>query len=220
MPHDLNVNYISEFPRKIESNEFGVFFTKMKESTCPAGTIIFMPEESGERLYMLRRGRVELFRITPGGKRLVIRQILPGEIFGIMGALGQTEQGNYAETTEDSLIASAGRDEFLEILKQRPELALRLLEVVGARLRLLEERLVDAVYSTVRQRIVHFLLNNVNSNSYILMDFSHAEIGDYIGAARQTVTDNLNKMQDQGFISIRPKKIKIVDMQGLKQIIN
>jgi CRP/FNR family cyclic AMP-dependent transcriptional regulator len=220
MISNISSIYTPEVRRRIESKEFGVFFEDVEEETCPAGTMLFMPEESGERLYILRQGRVDLFRVTPGGKRLVTRQILAGAVFGIMGLLGQTMQGNYAETIEDSVIGAVTREDILEILKQHPEVSLRLLEVVGNRLRLIEERLVETSYSPVRVRLSHFLLTNSDLISGVLTNFTHEEIGDIIGAARQTVTETLNLMQNQGFIFIEPKKIRIVARHELEDILS
>jgi CRP-like cAMP-binding protein len=220
MISNISSIYHPEVRIRIESKEFGLFFDNVGEETCPAGTMLFTPEESGERLYIIRQGRVDLFRVTPSGKRLVTRQILPGAVFGIMGLLGQTMQGNYAETIEDSVIGVVTREDILEILKQRPEVSVRLLEVVGTRLRLIEERLVEATYSPVRVRLSHFLLTNSDSISGVLTNFTHEEIGDIIGAARQTVTETLNLMQRQGFILIEPKKIRIVAPHELKEIVS
>jgi CRP/FNR family transcriptional regulator, cyclic AMP receptor protein len=210
--------YTPESRHRIEAREFGLFFENVDEETYPAGTLLFTPEETGERLYILRQGRVDLFRVTRSGKRLVTRQILPGSVFGDMGLLGQTTQGDYAETTERSIIAAATRDDILQILRQHPEISLRLLEVVGTRLRLILERLVEATYSPVRVRIAHFLLTNTDSASGLLINFTHEEMGDIIGAARQTVTETLNLLQKQGYISIEPKRIRILNRRGLEEI--
>ncbi len=220
MLSNINSIYTPEVRHRIEAKEFGLFFDNVEEETYPAGTLLFTPEEAVERLYILRHGRVDLFRVTRSGKRLVTRQIQLGSVFGDMGLLGQTTQGDYAETIEKSIIASATRDDILQILRQHPEVSLRLLEVVGTRLRLIEERLVEASYSPVRVRIAHFLLTNADPISGVLINFTHEEIGDIIGAARQTVTETLNLLENQGYISIVPKKIKVINRRGLEEIFN
>jgi CRP/FNR family transcriptional regulator, cyclic AMP receptor protein len=209
-----------EIHRRIEAKEFGLFFEKIKEEFYPSGTIVFTPEESGEKLYILTQGRVDLFRITSTGKRLVTRQILPGGVFGDMGLLGQTMQGNYAVAFENSLIGIVTREDILAVLRQRPEVSLRLLETLGNRLRQIEERLVEATYSPVRVRIAHFILTNADLISGVITNLTHEEIGDIVGAARQTVTENLNLMQTQKLIVVEPKKIRIIDRQSLEKIVN
>lgn len=212
--------YAPEVRRRIEAKEFGLFFDNVEEKTYPAGTMLFTPEETGEKLFILRQGWVDLFRVTRSGKRLVTRKIFPGSVFGDMGLLGQTTRGDYAETIEDSIIGSVTREDILKILKLHPEICLRLLEVVGTRLRLIEERLLEASYSPVRVRIAHFLLTNSDPATGIVANFTHEEIGDIIGAARQTVTETLNLLKNQGLVFIEPKKLRVISRSGLKKIVN
>ena len=211
--------YKAELPQRVESIELGLFFDNSETQYYPAGTILFSPEDSGERLYILGQGLVDLFRVTLSGKRLVTRQILPGSVFGIMGLLGQSTQGNFAEAAEDSTICVITRDDVLETLKQHPDVTLYLLEIVGKRLRLIEERLVEAVYSPVRVRLAHFLLTNADSASGVLNNLTHEEIGDTIGAVRQTVTETLGLLRKQGLVQTKPKQIRIINRHGLEEIV-
>jgi CRP-like cAMP-binding protein len=216
-PEAIRALYAADLFGGIEVSQLDLLFGDVEVLTCPAGTILFTPEDSSERLYILRQGRVDLYRLTTSGKRLVTRRIIPGSTFGMMGLLGQTMQGNFAEATQDSDVYMITREGVLALLKQRPDIALRILEIVGNRLRLLEERLVDAAYSPVMVRLASFLLINVDSSSGLLTGVTHEEIGDTIGAVRQTVTEVLGLMRKQGLILIRPKQIRIVDRQGLEK---
>jgi CRP/FNR family cyclic AMP-dependent transcriptional regulator len=206
-------------PQGVESIELGFFFDNAEKQHYPAGTTLFSPEDSGERLYILRQGLVDLFRVTSSGKRLVTRQILPGSIFGIMGLLGQSTQGNFAEAAEDSTICVVTQDDVLETLKQHPDVTLNLLEIVGKRLRLIEERLVETAYSPVRVRLAHFLLTNADSASGTLSNLTHEEIGDAIGAVRQTVTETLGLLRKQGLVQTKLKQIRIINRHGLEEIV-
>ena len=108
---------------------------------------LFRPEDTIERLCMLRTGQVNQYLLTSSGRRLVARRIKPRSVFGIMGLLCQTMQGNFAETTEYSAVYIAIRKDVFMLLKRQPVVALNILEVVGNRLRLLEELLVKSAYS-------------------------------------------------------------------------
>lgn len=220
MISNINAPYSAEIRRRIELKEFGIFFDNLEEGFFPSGTVLFTPGESVERLYILKRGRVAQYRITRSGKRLVTRYILPGSAFGIMGLLGQTTQGDYAETVENSIVCHVTRNDILQILRKQPEVCLRLLEAVGTRLLLAEERLVEASYSPIRVRLANFLLSNMDTTSGVMSHFTHEEIGDMIGAARQTVTETLNQLQRQGLIVIEHKKIRILKRAALEEIMN
>lgn len=185
---------------------------------CSPGTMFFTPDDPSERLFILKEGHVELYRLTADGKRLVTRQIGPGMVFGEMGLLGQTMHGCYAEATDDALVCTATRDDVLRLFHQRPDLAMRLLEIVGNRVRLLEARLEQTAFMPVRSRLANFLLDNAD-RSGMISGYTHADIGDIIGALRQTVTESLNLMQRQGLIDVGQKKIHIVDRRALETVV-
>lgn len=204
----------------IEPAELTALFNAVELHNYPAETILFRPEDTTERLYMLREGQVDQYLLTSSGRRLITRRIKPGSVFGIMGLLGQTMQGNFAETTEDSAVYIATQKDIFLLLKQQPLVALNILEVVGSRLRLLEELLVKSAYSPVNIRLADFLLANADPVSGILTNITHEEIGDTIGAVRQTVTEALSRMRKQGLVLTGSKQVQIIDRHGLENILH
>jgi CRP/FNR family transcriptional regulator len=102
--------------RDLSREEIEALFHGVMLRDCSTGTVFFTPEDSSERLFILKEGQVELYRLTVDGKRLVTRRIGPGTIFGEMGLLGQTLHGCFAEATENSLVCVATRDHILRVL--------------------------------------------------------------------------------------------------------
>ena len=190
--------------------------TVLKE--CVPGTVLFTPEDSTERVFILKAGQVEVYRLTASGRRLVTRRIDSGNIFGDMGLLGQTLQGCFAEATENSLVCTATRDDILQLLKERPDIALRLLDFIGNYLKLLEDRLEDAVFSPVRVRLARFLLSSMDPATSTVSGYTQAEIGDAIGALRQTVTESLSELETRGLIQVGRKQIMVINCPALEDI--
>lgn len=203
----------------IGPKELEMLFQNAHQQNYPLGTILFTPEDACEHIYILREGGVELYRLTSVGKRLVTRRIPPGSMFGIMGLFGQTIQGSYAETIKDSTIYVISQEDVLALLERRPEMVIHILEAVGNRLHLIEDRLIEMLYSPVSMRLAHFLLTNTDSALGVLTNVTHEEIGDIIGAVRQTVTEALSHMRKQGFILTSPRRIQIIDRHGLEEIV-
>lgn len=185
---------------------------------CASGTIFFSPDEPSERLFILKEGHVDIYRLTSSGKRLVTRRLGPGTIFGEMGLLGQTMQGCFAEATGNTLVCIATKEDVVQLFKERPDVSLRMLEAVGRRLKLLEERLEQAVFSSVKARLASFLLANADPTTGVLEGYTQAEIGDTIGALRQTVTETLSEMQGEGLIEVGHKKIRMKDRSQLEEL--
>lgn len=215
-----NLLYDMELFRGLEPTELASSLDEAEVRTYPAGSIVFTPEDAScERLYILREGRVNLYRLTANGKRLVTRQILPGSVFGVRALLGRIMQKNFAEAVEDSTIFIITREQVLMLLKRRPELTLHIMEMVCNRLYLLEERLVETVYNPVNVRLAYFLLTAADPVSGVLASITYEEIGNTIGAVRQTVTETLSQMRRQGLIMTEPKQIRIINRHGLEEII-
>jgi CRP-like cAMP-binding protein len=204
--------------KDLSLQEIEALFAGVMLRECSPGTVFFAPEDSSEQLFILKAGQVELYRLTVEGKRLVTRRIGPGTIFGEMGLLGQSLQGCFAEATEPSLVCVATRDDILRILQARPEVMLRLLEVIGNRLSLLEGRLEQAVFSPVKVRVANFLLANLDPATGAVAGYSHAEIGDTIGALRQTVTETLNEMASRGLLAVGRREIRVTNHQRLEEM--
>jgi CRP-like cAMP-binding protein len=206
--------------KDIDLSNLMQLFDNVVATHYAAGEIIFMPEDfSCERLYLLKTGRVKMYRITADGKKLLTRQILPGSIFGVRGLLGRAMQGNFAEAAEDSTVYAISWEQLIATLKQRPDIILSILEGVCSRLALLEDRLVRAAYSPVNIRLAYFILANADSETGILADMTHEEIGNTIGSVRQTITANLNQMRRRGLLQIGTRTITILDRQGLEEIV-
>jgi CRP-like cAMP-binding protein len=185
-----------------------------------AGSVIFTPgDRSCEHLYIVKLGCVDLYRLTASGKRLVTRRVSGGGVFGVRGLLGRTMQGNFAEAVADSRIDVVTREQVLTLLKRRPDMALRILENVCDRLRVLEERLVDTAYSPASVRLAYFLLTAADPVSGVLTGMTHEEIGNTIGAVRQTVTEALSLMRRQGLLSTGSRQIVIIDRIGLESVV-
>jgi CRP/FNR family transcriptional regulator, cyclic AMP receptor protein len=190
--------------------------TVLKE--CAPGTVFYTPEDSSERVFILKLGRVEVYRLTAQGKRLVTRWIGPGTIFGEMGLLGQTLQGCFAEATESSLVCMATRDDILQLLRERPDITIRLLDSIGNRLKSLEDRLEDAIFSPVKVRLARFLLSRLEPASNAVSGYTQAEIGDVIGALRQTVAETLSDLEGQGLVEVGRKQIRVINRSALEEI--
>jgi CRP-like cAMP-binding protein len=83
---------------------------------------------------------------------------------------------------------------------------------------MLEGRLEQAIFSPVRARLARFLQANADPATGLVKGYTHAEIGDTIGALRQTVTGALSEMQTQGLIEVGHKQVRIINRQGLEEM--
>jgi CRP-like cAMP-binding protein len=193
--------------------------TWLAESTtmvsCERGRVFYTPDEPGEVVFILKRGRVDLYRIAPDGRKLVVATLGPHTIFGEMGLLGQTMYGCYAEAAEDSLICVLSRADLQALVRRNPEVGLRLLAELGARLRKREEELESLAFRGLPARLAMLLLRE--ADIYGTIDgYSHQELAERLGTYRETVSQLLGRFRGEGLVAVEPRRIRLLDRSGLE----
>jgi CRP/FNR family transcriptional regulator, cyclic AMP receptor protein len=106
-----------------------------------------------ETLFILKRGRVRLFRVSADGRALTTAILSPGTIFGEMVLLGQRMYDNYAEALDGAVVCVMRRSDVQRFLLSDPRIAARITAILGQRLVDMERRLSDTVFKCVPQRI-------------------------------------------------------------------
>ena len=127
-------------------------------STVAKGRVFYRPEEPGEVLFILKEGRVQLYRISPEGKKLVITTLGPHTLFGEMALLGTKMHNTFAEAVDDCLICVMSRTDLERLILNKPQVALRILDITGKRLREAEERLENMAFKGIPARLASLLL--------------------------------------------------------------
>lgn len=189
--------------------------------TCTAGEILYSPHQPVETLFILKRGRVRIFRVAADGRALTTALIDPGTIFGEMTLLGQRMHDNFAEALEDSVVCVMSRDDVQRFLLSDPRIAGRIAEILGARLAEMERRLSDTVFKSVPQRIARTLTTlarqarmGVGSRAPQVR-LTHEQIAALVGASRETTTKVLGDFAERGLIRLSRGRITLLDPDGM-----
>jgi CRP-like cAMP-binding protein len=190
-------------------------------TTCRRGRIFYMPEDTSEVLFLLKEGQVQLYRISPDGKKLVIGTVGPGAIFGEMALIGQGMHNTFAEATEDCVLLVMSREDVERLLVTKPKVALRIFEELGSRLKDTEARLEEIAFKGIPARLASFLLQTADEQGTdTVTGLTHQDLGEQIGTYRETTTQTLNTFKAAGLIDIGRKRITILDRPGLERVAN
>jgi CRP/FNR family cyclic AMP-dependent transcriptional regulator len=185
-------------------------------STVPKGRVFYRPEEPGEVLFILKEGKVQLYRISPEGKKLVITTLGPHTLFGEMALLGTKMHNTFAEAVEDCLICVMSRTDLERLILNKPQVALRILAVTGKRLRDAEERLENMAFKGIPARLASLLLRLSEEQASIdITGLTHQDLAESVGTYRETATQVLNDLKNDGLIEIGRKRITILDGERL-----
>ena len=188
-----------------------------------AGEIFFTPEDASEKLFILKKGRVRIFK-TVDGRELTLTEIEPGTVFGEMSLTAQRLQGAYAEAIESSILISMSRSDLERIIEEKPQVGIRLVNLLSERLRSYESRMEDLTLKDVPARLANLILllcegEGVMTRQSIKIPhhYTHERLGTMIGANREAVTRAFTKLQDEGAIELRRRLIYVQDIEGLRR---
>ena len=151
------------------------------------------------------------------GRKLVIATLGPGTLFGEMALTGLGLHDAFAEATEEALICMFNRSDLEKILMSKPKVAVRLLGLMGRRLRETEERLEQTLFQDVPSRLAALLLRLRTETGSDIIDMTHEQLAEHLGVYRETVTSALNNLRKDELISIGRKHVQLTDLPGLEK---
>jgi CRP/FNR family cyclic AMP-dependent transcriptional regulator len=188
-------------------------------TNVPRGRIFYQPEDVSEVLFLIKQGRVQLYRISPEGKKLVIATLGAGTLFGEMALLGQQMHNAFAEAMDDCVILVMSRTDLERLILSKPILGQRMLEITDRRLSDAESRLEDMAFKGIPARLASLLLRlAAERNAQEIVGLTHQDLAETIGTYRETATQVLNDMKLAGLIEIGRKRIAILDRARLLEL--
>ncbi|MFC2023321.1 Crp/Fnr family transcriptional regulator [Chloroflexota bacterium] len=188
-------------------------------STYRKGKIFYMPEDTSEVLFLVKQGHIQLYRISPDGKKLVIATVGPGAVFGEMALIGQGMHNTFAEAVEECVLYVMSRDDVERLLMSKPRVALRIFEVLGRRLKEAEARSEEIAFKGIPARLSSLLLQLADrQGGETVTGMTHQDLGEQIGTYRETTTQTLNIFKADGLIDTGRKHITILDREGLRRV--
>ncbi len=182
--------------------------------TCERGRVFYTPDEAGEVVFLLKRGKVDLYRMAPDGRKLVVSAIGPHTLFGEMSLIGQRMYGCFAEAADDCLLCVLSRSDLQGLIRRNPEVGLRLLADLGNRLQQREAELEALAFHNLPARLAGLLVREADSFGNVV-GFSHQDLAERLGTYRETVSQILGRFRADGLITVEPRRIRIVDMTRL-----
>ena len=204
--------------RDLNSRELEEIERMTAMSTCRRGRVFYTPGETGEVLFILKRGRVNLYRINPDGKKLITSTIGAGTVFGEMSLVCQGMHDTFAEAAEDCTLCVMSRSDVEHLLLSKPRVALRFMELIANRLREVEIRMETVAFKSVPARLASTLLQLAEENNDQIVGVSHQDLADMVGTYRETVTRILNEFRSEGHIELGRLRLKLLKTDALRAL--
>jgi CRP/FNR family cyclic AMP-dependent transcriptional regulator len=187
------------------------------------GEIIFDEGGPCSGMYVVESGNVRIFKSSAGGREQVLSIDGPGSS---IAELPVFDGGNYpasAAAIDQATLIFISKQDFQALCLAHPQVALKVLRVVGSRLRRLVGIIEELSFTTVRHRLASFLLRLAQKEGRqtpdgleVMLPVSNQELASQIGTVRELVSRNLSRLQAEGLLRIDGRNITIHNIKALE----
>ena len=210
----------------LSRGEFQMLAARTVRKRFNAGELLFSEDEPCHGLHIIARGSVRIFKTSVNGREQVLALNHAGESIAELPVFDGGHYPASAMAVDDVEIAFISRDEFRAYCMEHPEVALKMLAVVGARLRRLVGIIEELSFTTIRQRLISVLLQLAESEGSqtirgieFQLPASHQELASRLGTVRELVSRNLMRLQAEGLLDVDARNIVVKDKKGLAALL-
>ena len=188
------------------------------------GELLFNEGDRCQGLYLVANGKIRIFKLSPSGREQILAVEGPGSSFAELPVFDGGMYPASASALEDAEVLFISRKDFHGLCLQHPEVGLKVIAVVGARLRRLVGIIEELSFTTVRQRLIAVLLRLARTDGkrskegvVIEMPGSHQDLAAELGTVRELISRNLGRLEAEGYLDVEGRKIIVKDLTGLEQ---
>ena len=188
-----------------------------------AGEMVFGEGEPCSGLYMVESGNVRIFKSSPNGREQVLSIDGPGSSIAEVPVFDGGTYPATATAVDAATLVFVSKQDFQALCLSHPQVALKVLRVVGARLRRLVGIIEELSFTTVRHRLASYLLRLAQKSSRravegveVTLPITNQELAAQIGTVRELVSRNLSRLQAEGLVRIDGRNVVILDLKALE----
>ena len=212
-----NFNLMKTLPIK----ELMKLNSSSKMTKAPKKQIIYFPEENSNSVYLIKKGKVKISRLSDDGREIIIAILGQGEIFG-ESAITDTgaKREEFAEATEDTILCNMFSEVIHDLMEKDSSFGLRITKIIGFRFKRIQSRFESLIFKPSDERVKCFIRDlakdegqkSDNGEIELRLNLTHEDIGKLTATSRQTVTTVLNNLEKKNIISYDRSRILVKDL--------
>ena len=208
---------------EFNDDEIGAVTELVAERFFKKGTTIFHEGQPGVAFYIVKSGRIKVYKLAEDGRELILGIFGDGALFGDVPVFDGGPYPASAATLVDTAVYAINRDDFERLVTSHPDVALKIIRVLGRRLRQAHGFVMDIAMKSAPQRLASLLLRlaeeyGVAAEGGVVLDvpLTRQEIAELMGVSRETAIRELSKFSRAGTVKLDGKRIILVDPGKLK----
>lgn len=188
------------------------------------GDYLFREGARAEGFYVVQKGAINVHRVNAAGKEQVIHLFRPIETFAEAALASEGGYPADAQATEETTVLLVPKVDFVDLLRRKPELALRMLGSMSQHLRVLVGLLDDLTLKDMETRLANWLLKHCprplpDGSVVIELDRTKRVLAAEMGTTSETLSRTLAKFRDQKLLGIKGKTLIVTRPRQLQQLL-
>jgi CRP/FNR family transcriptional regulator, cyclic AMP receptor protein len=190
------------------------------------GEDFYRPELHDGGLFLILEGRVRVYHTAPVGKETTLDLLGSGTVLWARSMELTSGQVVDAQAVGPSVLAFMDREDLERFVLNKPEVGLKLMDLLALRLGSSNERMAEVAHKDVHSRLASHILRLLESEGVVdrrggyklPTAYTHEELGTMIGAERVAVNRALGRLQGEGVVKLRKRRIHVSDTEALRRL--
>ncbi len=182
--------------------------------TYARGELVILEGEPARAVYLVVRGQVRAYKLSPEGRQQVLDRLGPGQSFNLVPVLDGLPNPASVEAVNQATVLALPAGVFLDVLRRHPAVAQAVLADLAGRVRRLATLVEDLSLRTVRARLARYLLRQAEQPGHRL---TQAEMAAELGTVRDVIGRALADFEAEGLIAIDRHRIVVKNRRALEE---
>lgn len=181
--------------------------------------VLFIEGEQATGFYVVARGSVKIYKLSPEGRERVLHVVHPGQSFADAAIFDDGCYPAFAETVTEAELLLFPKQAFLDLLHCHSQLAINMIAGLSRYLRQFTVQIEDLTFREVPARLARYLLDLTdNDPDIVVLPVSKSQLASNLGTTSETLSRTFRKLTDEGLIRVRGKTIDLINSEGLADL--
>lgn len=220
MSKTIDWNLIPLF-QGLEHNQLREIESISRQKSFGRGQTIFSQEDRADGFYVVRSGKVKVYKLSPDGKEQILHVFSSGHPIGEVPVFAGTTFPAHAQALEDCELLFFPRDQLRELFARDPSLAMNMLAVLAGRLRDFTRTIEDLTLKELPSRLATYLMHlqdESGGKATVELDVTKGTLAKILGTSQETLSRVFKRMSDETIIKVERRSITILNDAALEDL--
>lgn len=204
----------------LQPEELARIESRTRRIALLAGQALFLDRDKAEYLFLIRSGRLKIYKSSPAGREQILRVLGPGEPVGEAAVFSGESFPANAEALEPSEVLAIPRPLLLDLVRREPEVAVRFIGSLARRLRYFTGLIESLSLREVTGRLASYILyldSQQRGEGLVDLELSRVQLASLFGTVPETLSRAFQRLTRAGAISAQRRRVKIEDRAELER---